>query len=386
MTATAAATIPAAPDRSLVATWVALFITGTVLFGKAFSSFLELHGSSDLTSHITYAQRIGALSDITTPHFLFELLIKAGAAVGFGEQAVAVWLLGACYGGMAVLIGYEIHRRGIVTTPLRAFASVTAVLLASHIFLLSIGSHLYQGFFVPTAYHSPTQQLNKLLALVIYFVYCRQFLGGARASWSSVPVLAVLCVLSAIAKPSFLIAFLPAAALYAAYDLFRFRWHQALLCLVGIGIPSALTSIWQTRQIGTAGDPISVAFMPFVVFNANETMYKLPLSLAFPLVVAAGAVWTRTADARLRFIWTFTAVALFVTLCLVEAGKRMMHGNFAWTGQTAVFLVYVESMLFLLSQPPRIWTRVAWVVFGVHVVSGVLWYSTAFIKGSQSWL
>jgi hypothetical protein len=356
------------------------------LFGKAFSSFLELHGSSDLTAHIAYAHVIRSLGDVRTPHFLFELLIKAGEAVGIGDRDAAVWVLGACYGGMAVLIGYEMHRRRIVTTPLRAFALVMSILLASHIVVFTLQSHLYQGFFVPTSYHSPTQQLNKLLALVIYFVYCRQFLGGARASWSSVPVLAILCVLSAIAKPSFLIAFLPAVALYAAYDLVRFRWHQALLCLLGIGIPSVLTAIWQTRQIGSAGDPISVAFMPFVVFNASETAYKLPLSLAFPLVVAAGALWTRTSDARLRFIWTFTAVALFVTLCLVEAGTRMMHGNFAWTGQTAVFLVYVESMLFLLAQPPRLWTRVAWVVFGLHVVSGVMWYSTAFIKGSQAWL
>ncbi len=30
----------------------------------------------------------------------------------------------------------------------------------------------------------------------------------------------------------------------------------------------------------------------------------------------------------------------------------MMHGNFAWTGRR-VFLVYVESLLFLLTQPQR---------------------------------
>ena len=64
----------------------------------------------------------------------------------------------------------------------------------------------------------------------------------------------------------------------------------------------------------------------------------------------------------------------------------MMHGNFAWTGQTAVFLVYVESMLFLLTQPARPWERAAWVVFGVHVVCGLGWYGTQFFEGGPTWL
>ena len=80
----------------------------------------------------------------------------------------------------------------------------------------------------------------------------------------------------------------------------------------------------------------------------------------------------RTSDVRLRFIWTLTAVALFFTVSWSRLGHRMMHGNFAWTGQTGVFLVYVESLLFLLTQPLRAWIRAAWVLFHVHVLCGVV--------------
>ena len=123
---------------------------------------------------------------------------------------------------------------------------------------------------------------------------------------------------------------------------------------------------------------MEVALKPFVLFNAGETLYKLPASLAFPLVVAVAAWWTRTSDVWLRFVWTLTGIALFVTLFVVESGQRMMHGNFAWTGQTAVFLVYVESLLFALTQLDRPWTRAAWILFGLHVLCGIYWYSFMF--------
>jgi hypothetical protein len=378
MTGVAAAASPAKRHRYPTATVIGLFVVATLVFTWAFAAFLQLHPSSDLVSHLAYARRLHSLADVTSPHLLFELLVRAGVAIGFSYQTAAVWLLGACYGGMAALIGYEMQQRGIESTPLRTFLVVMSILLASHIFLVTLQSNLYRGYFVPTAYHSPTQQLNKLFAVAIYFAYARQFLGAGRARWSAVPLMAVLCVLSALAKPSFLIAFLPAAALYAAHDLVRRRWRQALLCLAGIGLPSALTALWQTQFLDAAGQSVETAFRPFVVFDASETAYKLPLSLAFPLVVAAGAWWTQSSEARLRFIWTLTAVALFVTLCIVESGSRMMHGNFAWTGQTGVFLVYVESLLFLLTQPQRAWTRAAWIVFGLHVVSGLYWYGLVF--------
>src|SRR5262245_35938023 len=149
-------------SRYPIGTSIALFAFATLVFTVAFTEFAYLQRSSDLTVHLTYARQLKSFADVTSPHFLFELLVRAGTAAGFRERTAAVWLLGACYGGMAVLIGYEIHRRAIALNPLLTLAAVMAVLLASHIFVFTIQSHLYNGYFVPTAYHNPTQQLNKL--------------------------------------------------------------------------------------------------------------------------------------------------------------------------------------------------------------------------------
>jgi hypothetical protein len=365
-------------ERYPLSASLGLFTFATLVFAWAFAAFLRIQESSDLTTHLEYTRQLHSLSDIRSPHFLFQLLVKAGYLLGLRYETAAVWLLGLCFGGMAFLIGQEVYRRDLVSSPLLAFGLVMAVLLASHIFLFTFQSNIYRGYFVPTVYHNPTQQLNKLFALWIYFIYARQILSGERAAWWSIPLLAVLCVLSAIAKPSFLIAFLPAAALYAGFDLLRRRWRQALLCLLGIGIPSALTLLWQAKLTAATSEGVAIALKPFVIFHAGETLYKLPLSLGFALVVAVGAWWTRASDVRLRFVWTFTAVALLVALFVVELGFRMMHGNFAWTAQTGVFILYVESLLFLLAQPLRPWIRAAWGLFGVHVICGIYWFSYVF--------
>jgi hypothetical protein len=364
-----------------------LFTVATLTFTSAFAAFLRMQGSSDLTVHIAYAKDLHSLADLKSPHFLFQLLVNAAHRLGLSHETAAIWLLGGCYGAMAVLIAREMHQRGVGLSPFPTFLVVMALLLASHIFLATLrASHIYSGYFVPTAYHNPTQQVNKLFALSIWFVYARQLLGTQPARWSIVPLLAALCVASAVAKPSFLIAFLPVAALYAAGHLMQRRWRQALACLAGIGVPSALVLLWQMRISQGVGEPVQIALVPFALFPANETLYKLPASLAFPLIVAAGALWTRRSDVRLRFIWALMAVALFVMICVVEAGQRMNHGNFAWTGQTGVFLVYVESMLFLLAQPARAWVRTAWGAFAVHVACGLVWYGIVFRDDWGNWL
>ena len=360
-----------------------LFCLVTLLFAYTFYMFMRVQPSADVDTHISYAERIRSLADITSPHFLFQLLIKIPQLAGSSYASAAVWVQGLCYGGMAVLIAREIERRGVLLSARTCFLLIPALLLASHIFLPTIlRPNLYFGYFVPTAYHNPTQQLNKLFALWIFYRYCADFLEGAPARATRVAGTGVLCVLSAVAKPSFLVAFLPTAACVAAADLVRRRWHQVAAVATGIALPSALVLLWQARLTYGTGASTSVVFVPFVVFNFEETLYKLPASLAFPIVVWVMAWRHRIRDTRLQFVAVFTAIALFVTLCLGEAGPRLMEGNFAWTGQTAVFMSYVEAVLFLLTHPEATrGRRFAQWVFAVHVACGVLWYASNFWDG-----
>ena len=365
-----------------------LFAGVSVLFTSGFYAFQAVHHpEDDFGSHIAYAATIHRLSDIRSPHFLFQLLLNAVHATGLSYEMAAAWILGLCYGGMALLIVRECERRGISLTPRHLFGTIPAVLLAAHIFLPTLGQHnVYYGYFVPIAWHNPTQQLNKLFGLWIYFLYVSEFVDSDRARARSLWAMVPLVLLSAVAKPSFLVAFVPAAGVFLAVDIWRRRWRQVSAAFILTAVAGAVL-LWQARGGFDAAAATGVVFAPFTVFDLRPTLYKLPASLAFPIVVGVIAVRRGAFDARWWFLAVFTAVALLVTLLLSEAGPRASHGNLAWTGQTAVFLTYVEAVLFILARPAidRRW-RLAWSMFAVHVACGLFWFYLVFNPKRTTWL
>ncbi len=185
-----------------------LMITSSMIFSYIFWKRTILNNTGDLYVHIKHAKNIRSVID-TSPHFLYELLIKILSSITtISLELSSSIVLGACYGIMAVAIFTEINRRSPSGNLLLTACCCFFSLIASHIFLFTLFvPNFYYGYFVPTAYHNPTQQLNKLFALLIWFVYCRHFLSAPSVKGPTIILMAVLCILSAIAKPSFLIVF-----------------------------------------------------------------------------------------------------------------------------------------------------------------------------------
>jgi hypothetical protein len=355
-----------------------VFVANTLIFTIGFRALLETSGGVDIDSHLRFARDLD-LRHLTAPHFLFQVLVRVLVAVGVSYTDAAVVILGLCYGVMAVLIAREIDSRSLLTWR-RALLLIPAMLLASHIFLFTVASHdVYLGYLVPIAYHNPTQQLNKVFATWIMFLSLPTFVAGRAITWRTGMAIGVLCVLSAIAKPSFLIAFLPAVALWEARDLVRLHWMRLFRLAATVGVPSIIVLLWQARIAYGSNAEASIVIAPFAVVNPWQIPVKFSMSLAFPIVVALAAVRTHTWNARIAFIWVFMVVAITISLLLAEGGGRASDGNFMWTAQTATFLAYVESLLFLVSTPlSSWWKRVSWAVFATHVVCGGLWYGLLF--------
>ena len=364
-----------------------VFVANTAIFTMGFQAFIANSGGVDIDSHLKFARRLDLLH-LPAPHFLFELLVRMFAAAGMSYEHAAAVILGLCYGIMAVLIARELDHRSLLTWR-RASLLIPAVLLASHMFWFTIASHdVYLNYLVPIAYHNPTQQLVKVFAIGIMFLFLPTFVAGRAITWRTSSIIGVLCVLSTIAKPSFLIAFLPAVALWETRSLLRLPWTPLLRFTATVVVPCAFVLLWQARiaygsdaaaRIAYGVDAASsVVIAPFSAIDPAQIPMRFSMSLAFPIVVALAAVRTRTWNARMAFVWVFLAVAIVMSLLLTETG-RLDEGNFMWTGQTAVFVAYVESMLFLVSTPlGRGWKRLSWTVFAGHVMCGVLWYGLLF--------
>tara|TARA_R110002072_G_scaffold102260_2_gene224992 strand:+ start:619 stop:1782 length:1164 start_codon:yes stop_codon:yes gene_type:complete len=335
---------------------------------------------ADLWTHIEYAKTIHQLSDIKSPHFLFQvLLIGINRVVGVSYEVAAIGLMSFCYAFMAAWIALRIR----VVNPTLNIGGVAAlavlVLLASHVFLQSaFNLNFYYGYIAPTTYHNPTQVLSKALAVPVLFAYVAlTFEEREGAVWPL--LLPVGIVLSAIAKPSFLIAFVPCVCAVEISRAVGGRRKSAARNVALVAIPACVVLLLQyLMAYGGAGSG-GLGFAPFLVYGgAAKVLTKLPGSLLFP-VAAAAMVWRqRTCSHRLLFAWFLYAVGMTISVCFVETGGRMMQGNFAWTGQTVTFLLYVESVIALLAVPwQRAWP--AWGAFALHVLFGIIWYLAAFM-------
>lgn len=372
--------------------YVVLLAVVSLFFSLVFVGFLYTNRNSsfyDIYVHIKYAEHIKVFSDIRSPHFLFQLAINfIHTAVGLSLELSAVLLLGTCYGVMAVLIAYRVFQQSPDLNPVVVYASSFFVLVASHIFIATMFvPNFYYNYLVPITYHNPTQQLNKLFAVAIWFIYCDFFLSEDNdRSSPKLLLLSALCAVSALAKPSFLIAFLPMSGVVALVDLWRGRWRKVVSYALVV-LPVVLVLSWQfTSHYGT---PIKggIIFAPFVVFpNPQQYIAMIPMSLAFPIAVTI-LIWNEARVSRsFQMAWGFMFIALFYTLFLAES-QEIRSGNFAWTAQTGAFLLYVESLLLMM----RSWKATGYFrltcasVFAIHVVCGFIFAGASAFWPASSW-
>jgi hypothetical protein len=377
--------------RGHLAIKTALFAAVGGGYALAFRRYLYVQGASDLESHIGYARSIQSAADITSPHFLFQILLKlVVGATQVSYEAAATLVLGGCYAGMAVLLYGEMQRRGLIGKPWIACLQILALLVASHIFLPTLFvPNFYYGYFVPVTYHNGNQQPLKLLALAVVFAYSACFFRSERPRRPlHLAGIAALCILSALAKPSFLIAFVPATGFVAMIDAARRNWRRVANWIWAIALPSAAILLWQARFTYGGDGSAGIVFAPFAVFtDPVEVSWKLLASLAFPLTVFVTYGRRTMADPDLRFAAIYLIIGLVFTLLLAESGPRMQQGNFAWTGQLGVFLSYVGSFLFLIArQREQRAANLAWIVFGLHVVSGSIWMGANLLFEAPSFL
>ena len=280
-------------------------------------------------------------------------------------------------------------RRAAPSLDLRIAALLSlGVLVACHIFLLTaFVPNLYLNYLTPVVYHNPTQQMNKLFALLIWFMYLREFWGKAHRTPLVGILLAICCILSALAKPSFLIAFLPVTGLVAGYRWLNGDWRHFRDYALAIAVASSAVLLWQfSTEYGSASEG-GIRLEPFALFASAQYVLMLPLSLAFPIVTLA-SLWTRSSnDIGTKLAWGLMAIGLLFAFLLVEDGPNREAGNFLWTAQTGAFILYVQSLLVTAAAYAKGETRARWplAVLGIHVLCGLIFILANVLVPDQIW-
>lgn len=96
-------------EKSLNPMLILVALAGALMFSMLMTPYLEQ--GSNINFHIEYARTIHQASDIVSPHFLFQILLIGIAQVtGLDFERGTIFLMAACYAGMAAIIAQKIRR------------------------------------------------------------------------------------------------------------------------------------------------------------------------------------------------------------------------------------------------------------------------------------
>jgi hypothetical protein len=202
---------------------------------------------------------------------------------------------------------------------------------------------------------SPTDTVQMGFAVILLVLVARALDPARPLGPDDGPVLAVVAVAAALAKPSLTLVLVPGSMLRLAVgrDLGRervellARWFWA---------PSAVIVAWQTWLLGHGGVTLrtsGVAVSPMATIRDIHLLQAGPLIATHLLVVplclwAGGARYRRTPELAVLGWSALPAAAQLILL--VDTGTRASDGNLAKPAFIVSALVYLFSWRFLLGE------------------------------------
>ncbi|MEZ5321282.1 MAG: hypothetical protein R2698_04245 [Microthrixaceae bacterium] len=325
---------------------------------------------TDVGAHLKFAEDIGYSGTVRIPYALFEqLVIIVRTLIPFGAlerispvlgSRSATWAAtGVIVVIIAVMVCSDLVLMRMYSTmdgpPSRfdplfpVIATVAAMIVSPATFMTWASHNLVLGYISITSYENPTTNLVRPLVLLITIEFARR--SSQSTSRRSTSLLALATLLSAFAKPSFLLPFIPATLLYGVVTSFRrkrFNWQ--VWCL-GLFLPALVAAVWQTAVAASLSGRLTVA--PLRSLRILMALHHRPAiffvatvvaSTLFPLVAAVflGREMRWRRSLVLGWLTYGFGLVLFLMLSIVD---RPDNGDLIWGPQLALLVVVVESLV-----------------------------------------
>ena len=265
------------------------------------------------------------------------------------------------------------------------------LLIAGPIALLhSHDQQYYFGYISSSLWHNPTVLAAKIFAIPVFIGVAGIFENAHRTKrkLEQAMKIAAITMLAMLAKPSLVMAMIPAAIVAAAwYFYFRksFRWNLFAAFL----LPAIFLLLIQAKMYESVNQHSHLQFKPFATvreMSPGTWGFKLLLSIVFPVACYWLTFRRGVVCNRLNFAWVTFGFGLCLMYFVAES-RRTSHGNLIWSAQLAMYVLFVESVRATIewwrqnqasnpSQPSFFKMRIAVLVllFAAHVGYGIAYY------------
>jgi hypothetical protein len=371
-----------------------LIIFNLILIGIFFPiTYLQvvMYEQSDYLAHINVARFIlttGKLSSegSAVPHPLnaFGMIfyhLVFGLSLEYGE--IIVILLS--YALLGNILFSQIKKIKDFHEDWKSMIISFGIIIAGPLFLLvGIDQKFYFGYPGFALYHNPTILILRPFAVLLWLIILKYSFSKIN-SGIGIFFGILLVILSTLAKPSYTICVLPAIGLVLLWRKIRGQTINWWFVLFGLFIPAVIVLLWQYQLAFLGARESSIILAPFKVIRwmSHKIVIKFLLSIIFPLSVSIIYLKRVIHDRSMMIAWVIFGIGSFYGYFLAEGGRSLYSGNFLWSTDITLFILFFQAIIFFLSQisigknntPARI---ILWLVFGAQVVCGIIYYIHCF--------
>lgn len=354
----------------------------------------------DYIVHMGLSAKMITTGELNTPHFLLQLAVSALSSIlptDILGATVTLLLIAVTATALIVSRSLSNERSSPILIP---YLTVSLLLAAPVAILFPIDKHLYLGYISTNVFHNPTILLLKPLAL-LSFGYAVKSFDNNRGLLSNCGLFCIITTVTcALTKPSFTICILPAMALLIIFKLFNrdsLNWN---LLLFGFFLPAILILALQFRMTYSSSQlqgvyigSSNIIVAPLAVMQSYSSWLpaKLLLSLAFPLALLLCYFRTALKDTGLQLCWLAFMFGAAFTYLLAESGPRMFQGNFTWSAQITLFILFIYSARFLFrsegiadnTDRKKFYLCNATLLF--HFAFGIVFYVSEYMHTERYW-
>jgi hypothetical protein len=273
------------------------------------------------------------------------------------------------------------------------------LMLVAPINLFTLPQHdLYLGYIGISMFHNPPMILLRPVALLLFWDLIAGLSSPDLKTRGYIETF-FLAALSVLIKPSYAICLLPASVFYVIFLAIKRSKPNLKFYLISFVAPTVLLLIYQyLYHFQDTGLQSRIAFEPLramLLYTPSALLlgFMFFMSIAFPLLASILAYKEAKKENNLIFAWITFIIAAMYTYLLTETGSLAGDINFEWSGEIALFILFVETTSFVFTQFPLIFTKVRFVfkklvlylVLALHFLSGIAWYLGELLQRKMWW-
>lgn len=390
-----------------------------VFFATYIVTFFQVDGG-DFITHIAWAKRFSFayLSEYllkVTPYPLWHFLVKTCKVVFDIEWSAAASLVTATVNGFSFLASVWTQKvlfPEMDDTEGHTIFWIICLMFVGPLYVPRFNDIYYLGQGTGNIWHNPSNIMVKLFAIVAFCIIAKIVKKQENASREEIIALAVILVLSVIAKPAFLQAIIPGLGLYMVIRLCIDKSKEEFIKFLIVAasfIPAVIIMFFQlyitlfgtTRGSKMEGEltigegmvlsnyqqGIGVAWGKVYEYWTPNIYVSFLLAFAFPLFVFLFNYRKLIKDKVVQLVLCYELAAWLESVLLYQRGPGERSGNFFWASYLSMYVIWMIMLyhfLITLKEMNKKNVREYIYIFGgvglfaIHLILGIM-YAINFV-------